>query len=294
MGRQLVPALRESFSIVAISKRLSSPFPADVVNVAHPFGSSGEYSGVLADCSAVIWLASASTPGSSVGNPLKELDENLHPFFILLSALQQHPQCELLYISTGGAIYGDVAGGLASEDLRLSPKSYYSAGKAAAEHFIAACCHQYGCRATILRPSNVYGQGQTHREGFGIIPAAFDALVSDREFTIWGSGETVRDYLNVDDFIGLCGKVLRHGMPAAVSTFNASSGKGVSVNALLLAIEKMTGRSLRRKHEPQRSVDVSRIVLDNRKTRAAFDWQPSVELDQGLKRAWQWFQNSRT
>ena len=293
MGRQLVPALRESFSIVAISKLLSSPFPADVVNVAHPFGSSGEYSGVLADCSAVVWLASTSTPGSSVGNPLKELDENLRPFFMLLSALQQHPQCELLYISTGGAIYGDVSGGRASEDLRLCPKSYYSAGKAAAEHFISAFCHQYGCRATILRPSNVYGQGQTCREGFGIIPAAFNALVNDSEFTIWGGGETVRDYLNIDDFTALCGNVLTRSMTATVSTFNASSGNAVSVDELLAAIERITGKALRRNYRQPRSIDVSRIVLDNSKTRAAFDWQPSVELDQGLERAWQWFQNNR-
>lgn len=294
IGTRLVRALHSAeFSIVAVSAHPGATFPADVEHIAYPLDTAREYSPILAGCRSVVWLASTSTPGSSAGNPLKELEENLRPFFVFLNGLQQQPQCELLYISTGGAIYGDVPGGLAAEDLRLAPKSYYSAGKAAVEHFISACCHQYGCRATILRPSNVYGRGQPYREGFGIIPAAFDALAHDHVFTIWGNGETIRDYLNIDDFISLCVKVLSRGMPAGANTFNAASGQGLTVNELLSAIERVTGKALRRNYLPLRSVDVSRVVLDDRKTREAFDWQPSVGIEDGLAKAWQWF-NSTT
>lgn len=294
MGPPLVCALHEAkCSVVAVSRHPAAAFPHDIEHIARPLATAQEYSTSLAGCAAVVWLASTTTPGSSAGDPLKELEENLRPFFVFLSALQHHPECELLYVSTGGAIYGDVAGGLAREDLVLAPKSYYSAGKGAAEHFVSACCYQYRCRATILRPSNVYGHGQPYREGFGIISAAFDTLANDRVFTIWGDGEAIRDYLNIDDFIALCVKILSGRMSNGVGVFNASRGEGVSVNELLSAIERVTGKPLRRRYLPQRSIDVSRIVLDNRKTCETFDWQPLVTLERGLVMAWQWFQANR-
>jgi UDP-glucose 4-epimerase len=254
-----------------------------------PPDSPQRYADLLRDASAVVWLACSTTPGSSAGDPLGELEGNLRPLLAFLEAWQERPECRLLFVSTGGAMYGDVAGGLAIESNARASKSYYSAGKIAAEQFISSCCQQFGGSATILRPSNVYGCGQAYRPGFGIVPTAFHALVHDLPFTVWGDGSTTRDYLDIDDFVALCVRAIDRPVPPLAHAFNASSGQGTSVHALLALIEAVTGRTLRREHLPARAVDVSRIVLDNSAARAAFDWQPAISLEHGLAKAWHWF-----
>jgi UDP-glucose 4-epimerase len=107
---------------------------------------------------------------------------------------------------------------------------------------------------------------------------------------VWGKGDLTRDYLNVADFVALCMRVLEAPMPEGTRIYNASSGRGVTINQLLGTIEHVTGQQIARVYQTQRTVDVSRIVLDNQLACNTFEWHPSVPLDQGLKEAWTWFQ----
>ena len=249
-----------------------------------------DYSNFLAGSSALVWLACASTPRTSEHNPLKEADENIRPFLTMLEALHQHPQCHLVFVSTGGAMYGDIAGdGIAREDWRIQPKSYYSAGKAALEHFASAFATQTGGRVTIIRPSNVYGPGQPYRPGFGIIPAAFHALLQQEKFPIWGDGGAVRDYLYIQDFVDLCMQILDKPPTDSPSLVHASSGIGIRLDALLDEIEGAAGRKILRDLTPDHAVDVSRVVLCNDESRKRYDWSPTTSLPEGLQRAWAWY-----
>ncbi|EQD57808.1 NAD-dependent epimerase/dehydratase, partial [mine drainage metagenome] len=137
---------------------------------------------------------------------------NLGPLLKLLQALQTQPDCHLLHVSSGGTLYGDVDHP-APESLAAHPRSYYAAGKAAAEHFIAAYAQQHSGMATVLRPSNVYGPGQTLHGGFGVIPAAMGCLLRDAPMILWGDGESLRDYLYIDDFIAACMAALQRPSP---------------------------------------------------------------------------------
>jgi len=252
------------------------------------FDSPDQFARWLPECRAVVHLASASTPGSSAGKPLHELETNLRTTLALLQALQDQPQCELLYLSSGGTLYGDAGTDPATERHIIRPKSYYGAGKAAAEHFISAWTAQFSSRATILRPSNLYGPGQTIRQGFGIVPTAFDAAMKGTPLPIWGDGSTVRDYLYIDDFIRLCLDILARPMPPGTQIMNAASGHGVSLNELLTHVETVTGKQVNRRYEPGRSVDVSRIVLAAERAHQHYGWSASTALLTGLERTWAW------
>jgi UDP-glucose 4-epimerase len=250
-------------------------------------GTDANLSAVLSRCDAVVWLASGTTPASSAGNPLLELGSNLVPLLGVLHALQATPQCHLIYVSSGGTIYGEVDHP-AEEPLAAHPRSYYAAGKAAAEHFIEAYCKQYAGRATILRPSNVYGPGQTLHGGFGVIPAAMDCLRQSKPMTLWGDGESLRDYLYIDDFVAACTTVLQQPALQGVRVFNVCSEQATSLKQLLALIEQVTGHTLQRDQRPARAVDLHRVLLDGTRIRQELGWAPHTSLHDGLQRTWQW------
>jgi UDP-glucose 4-epimerase len=250
--------------------------------------SAGELASALDGITNVIWAAGASTPASSAHRPAHEIDGNLAPLVRLLEACGTSQPVRLVYLSTGGAIYGDVEG-LATEAMTTEPKSYYSAGKAAAEAFLSAWSHVGRHDVTILRPSNVYGPGQPYRRGFGILPTAFNAILSSEPMVIRGDGEAIRDYLYIDDLVALCLRILSTDVRTQCRTFNASTSVGVSLNGLLGIVQEATGQPVPHRMEPATLFDVKRIVPDNRAATEAFGWLPATPLHDGIRNAWDAF-----
>lgn len=287
IGRRMAEAIaRSGTPVIAATRRPATFEHALVTNVVASFDAPAQFEPLLARSRAVVHAASSSTPGSTEAQP--QLDGNLRATLALIEALQACPDRRLLYLSSGGTLYGDRERA-AREDDPLRPRSYHGAGKAAAEHFIHAWATQYGGTAVVLRPSNVYGPGQQPRPGFGIIPTAYDRALRGLPLQVWGDGGTVRDYLYVDDLLDLCDRALAGDLPSGTHVFNASSGEGTALDALLDAIDRATGRPLRRDYRPARRVDIQRIVPDNGAARATFGWRPATSLEQGLQRTWQWF-----
>lgn len=243
---------------------------------------------ILPRCDTIVHLASASTPGGSAQRPSIEAEQNILPTLRLLEAMQNNPTQRLLFLSTGGAIYGSTRGNGVVEDARLSPISYYGAGKLSLETFIDSFCKQFKRSAVILRPSNLYGQNQPLRKGFGIVPTVFHAILTSHTFPIWGDGETVRDYLYLDDFIDLCiDIILDLNWAVGAKVFNVGSGQGTSLNQLLSLIESITGKNILRDYQSSRAVDVQRIVLDTTRVEHTYQWHACTSLEVGLNSCWQ-------
>ncbi len=246
---------------------------------------------LLPKCRVVVHLASDTTPGVSALQPAFEATSNLLPSLRLLEILQDYSHISLIYVSTVGAIYGDCRGGKASEDMHLSPLSYYGAGKAAFEKFIHAYTKQTGNRAVILRPSNIYGPDQPYRPGFVIIPTIFHYLFAGKTMEVWGDGETVRDYLYIDDFIDCCIRIIDERIIRnRTDIYNVGSGEGVSLNTLFGVIESISGNRVERNYQPTRAVDVNRIVLDSSRLQKDYLWKFKTDLYSGLTKAWAWHQ----
>lgn len=275
--------------VTAFSRTARGQEHQNIRNVTGAFCEPADFEPWLADCQSVVQLASSSTPGSSAGRPLYELEGNLRVTLALLEALQSHPDRNLLFCSSGGALYGNDEITPATERSKIHPHSYHGAGKAAAEHFISSWTMQFAAAATILRPSNVYGPGQAARKGFGIIPTAFNKIINDEPLEIWGDGSAVRDYLYVDDFIQLCLAIIDRPMAGGTVTLNAGSGIGTRLGELLSQIESVTGKKLRKIQKDKRHVDISRIVVDPGKAREIYGWEPRTPLTDGLKNTWNWW-----
>ncbi|RYH66118.1 MAG: NAD-dependent epimerase/dehydratase family protein [Alcaligenaceae bacterium] len=286
IGRHLANRMAlQGFDVIAATRHDTSFEHPAIRNVVASWDDRTQFGRWLPQCHAIVHAASISTPGSSTAKP--QLDGNLRATLAMIEALQDVPACRLLFLSSAGTLYGDRSEPARESD-SLRPRSYHGAGKAAAEHFIHAWAMQYGGTAVLLRPSNVYGPGQSARHGFGIIPTALDSALHGRPLSIW-NGSAVRDYLYIDDFLALCQAVLDRPFGAGSHVFNAAFSEGVALHALLDRIDAITGCPIERRHEPARVADIQKIMVDASAARSALGWSPCVSLDEGLRRTWQWF-----
>lgn len=287
IGAHLVEALcSQGVPVVAATRVPLVESRRGIRNVVDNFVDAGTFSGLLGSCKAVIHTAAHSTPGSSMATPL--LDGDLRTTLSLLEALQAHPHCRLLFLSSAGTLYGN-RDQPASEADPLRPRSYHGAGKAAAEHFIQAWASQHSGTAIILRPSNVYGDGQRARRGFAIVPTAMQCALDGTQLQVYGDGSQTRDYLHVEDLTNLCLAALEAPVPVGTHIFNAASGIATSLEQLIAGIESVSGLPVKRRHVAARPADVDTILLDPRAARETFGWSASVRLPQGLARTWDWF-----
>ena len=286
IGRHLAERLAASgVDVIAATRRPATFAHSGISNAVSVYDDVAQFRRWVPQCRAVVHAASSSTPGSSAAQP--QLDGNLRTTLALIEALQDTPSCRMLFLSSGGTLYGD-RDVPAREDDPLRPRSYHGAGKAAAEHFLHAWATQYGGTAVLLRPSNVYGPGQSARRGFGIIPTAFDCALHGKPLPIW-DGSTVRDYLYVDDLLELCAATLAHAFEPGAHVFNAAFGEGIALDKLIDRIDAATGRPIERRYESARRVDIHSITADTTAARSTFGWSPAIDLDEGLRRTWQWY-----
>lgn len=289
IGRRLCEAFADDgFDVVAATRRPVSFDDPRIRSTFGTFDTPQQFAALLEDCRLVVHAASSSTPGSSASDPLSELSANLQPTLALLDAMQHRPDVPLIYISSGGTLYGDHAMPPYSEGTLPAPRSFYGAAKASAEMFISAWASQSGGSVTILRPSNVYGPGQHSRSGFGVVPAAFGCVMAGTPFTIIGDGQSVRDYLYIDDFVAACRLSLHAPVRQGVTTFNVASGHAVPLSMLLDAIDQVTGTPLQRIHVPSRAVDVRNVTLDCSLLQKTLGWHADTDLHRGLEQTWRW------
>lgn len=288
IGRHIAESLAASGRTVLAACRSEARFDSPAIRpcIAR-FDQAGDFLPLLGERSLVIHAASSTTPGSSAAQP--QIEGNLRTTLALLEALQAQPSAHLVFLSSGGTLYGPSEHAAREHD-PLLPRSYHGAGKAAAEHFIHAWSAQFGGRATIIRPGNVYGPGQSPRSGFAAIPTAFRALLTGAEFTVYGDGGTERDFLYIDDLIELILRVIERAKAPRWDVLNAGSGRAITLGALLDAIERTAGERLRRVHKAARPVDVRRTVLDCSRA-AALGWTPQVPLEEGLAKTWAWLRD---
>ncbi|THD08753.1 epimerase [Rhodanobacter lindaniclasticus] len=289
VGRSLTRALVLKDTPVIAVNRSARGFEHPLVeSIVDELRAPEAFASLLARSRAVVHLASTSTPGTSAARPLQEVNANLHTTAALLEALQEHPEVELLYMSSGGSLYADTSGLPSDENARVHPRSYHGAAKLASEYLISAWCDQFHGKATILRPSNIYGPGQPERPGFGIIPAAFGKIRRNETLHVWGDGSVRRDYVYIDDLVRLCNMVLDTPMPEGPSIFNACSGISVSLNELFDVMEAATGQTLHRSYDAGRAVDASCIAMSAAHAASIYGWHHLTPLKEGLAQTWEW------
>ena len=187
----------------------------------------------------------------------------------------------ILFLSSGGAVYGAPQYVPIDERHPLNPISSYGVTKVAAEQYLRIYEANHGFRVTIVRPSNPYGPGQATSRQVGAVTTFLAAALSGSPVTVWGNGSVVRDYVYISDVVAL---LLAAAEREAVGTYNCGSGVGVSLAELIGIVEEVTARKLSTTHATARPFDPQAVILDSSSARQVFGWLPKVDLQQGMER----------
>ena len=244
---------------------------------------------VLPECKTVIHLASSTTPGSSSRQPALEADKNITPRLRFLDILQGYENVHIIFIYSGGTLYGNPESTPVNEIHPLNPLSFHGVEKVAVETFLRTFSTLPEKNTTIVRPSNVYVPGQPLRSGFGVIRTMLEHVLRETVMEIWGDGASVRDFLYIDDMISALIRLI--DFPYDNNTYNVESGIGYSLNQLKKIIEPICGKKLSTIYRPTRKTDVKTIVLDSSFLNKAAKWHPATPLEQGIELTWKWLKN---
>jgi UDP-glucose 4-epimerase len=242
---------------------------------------------IISGINVCVYLHSSSIPQSSYNQPILELELNERPLLNLLPILLEN-QVQLIYFSSGGAIYGEIKQGQAKENHPLSPKSPYGVGKQISEAWIRWYQNQ-GLKALIVRPSTIYGIGQGLRPGQGVIYAMLKSAYLNLEFELQGGGQPIKDFLYLDDLVDFVHIALRQ---RATGTFNVGSGIARSLKAVLHAVEETIGKKIRCKEVEVHPSDVQRMCLDASKA-VGLGWGPTTSLEKGIRSIWEELKNTK-
>lgn len=280
----LKPLLGRGYRVRVYSRR-GRPEERAVPGVEYLAGDISDHERLrqaLAGASLVAHLADASLPQTAEADPQTAVLANLAAAFNVLTLCAESGVRRLLYCSSGGTIYGTPGTLPVPETALPAPISSYGLIKHAVESAIRFFCLRHGLEHVILRPSNVYGPGQSPFRPQGLIAVAVLRALRGERVTVYGDGSVIRDYLYIDDFADFFLRCLEGG-PTGV-TVNVGSGEGRSIREVLELIGRQTGEPMRIESLPARDFDVPANFLDIGLARSVFGWEPRIGLEEGLRR----------
>lgn len=249
------------------------------------FADSVSVAESLVDIDIVVHLISTTVPATANLDPLADINGNLLSTVRLLQQMRDLGVSRLVFISSGGTVYGNAKSVPIPEEHERNPLSSYGIVKVAIENYIAMFGMQHGLKSLVLRVSNPYGPRQGHLGIQGVIPTFFQRIIAGDEIRIWGDGSIVRDYIYISDLISFIVQSINNDLEGI---YNVGSGRGVSLRDALSLVEEISGIPAKIKFLPPRGFDVERVVLDISKARQKLDWAPAVSLREGCERYWKW------
>lgn len=177
-----------------------------------------------------------------------------------LCYLLKDTDCRLIFLSSGGTVYGNQEVQPIKEDAVPVPINHYGNLKLCIENTIRTFNFQSKRNMLVARISNPYGPGQNYLKGVGFIDAALKRAIHGETIEVWGDGDVVRDYIYIDDVCRMLYDLVHyHGK---YEVFNLSSNTGTSQNDVLKIIKEIIPE-VHIKYTEARSVDAKKIILDN-------------------------------
>ena len=292
IGSHLVDRLvREGHSVHVFDRqpeRYRKPL-AGVVYHIQDFGNRAFLASVLPHMDMVFHLVSTTVPKTSNDDPVFDVMSNVIETVSLLEQCVKAKVKKVVFISSGGAVYGTPTALPVAEDSPEKPESSYGITKLAIEKYLGLFHRLYGLNYVILRPSNPYGERQNPDGDQGVIAVFLGKIAKGEAIDVWGDGGNVKDFIYIGDLIDGVYKAAFRDTVHRV--FNIGSGTGHSVNDIVRMITEKVGRPVSVNYLPKGRFDVSRICLDITRARKELGWEPRISLDEGLHRTWEFVRN---
>ena len=293
IGSNLVDALLARGDAVAVVDDLSTGRRA---NLDEALGAGAELAELdIRDAAALAALVAERRPQTifhlaaqidvrkSLEDPAFDAAINVGGTANVLEAARGAGTARIVFVSTGGAIYGEGEGQRLplDESAPIAPLSAYGQSKFAAEGYLALYERLYGLSGMSLRLGNVYGPRQDPLGEAGVIAIFCGLLRSGGRPTVFGDGTQTRDYLYVGDVVAAA---LAAAGSEATGPINIGTGRETSVLELADALARLgAAESFEPEFAPPRAGEVQRITLDASRAERELAWHPQTDLDEGLR-----------
>jgi UDP-glucose 4-epimerase len=224
----------------------------------------------------------------SVADPMRDARTNVLGLLNLLECARRHGTARVVYISSGGVVYGEPGKVPTDETHPLLPLSPYGVTKLTGEQYLHYYARVHGLRYAALRYSNVYGPRQSPHGEAGVVAIFGSRILAGEPITIFGDGTQERDYVYVGDVAEANWRASTRDLPALADlrsrAWNIGTGWGTSVNELARRLMALAGTEVEIQKAPARTGELYRSVLDASRAASDLDWRPAVTLDEGLGR----------
>ncbi len=226
----------------------------------------------------------------SVAQPLFDADVNILGSINLIECAREFSVKHFVYISSGGAAYGEPERVPCVETDPINPICQYGASKHTVEHYLYMYHYNYGMNYTVLRYPNVFGPRQDPHGEAGVVAIFTGKMLLGEPVTINGDGEQTRDYV----FVGECAyaNYLAVTVDHASGIYNLGWGRPTSVNQIFTGLAEVTEYKLPANYGPAKVGETRHIYLDASKAKRELGWAPTRTLEEGLKETVEYFRTS--
>jgi len=263
--------------------------PAEVLFIQGDIGDTPLLRRTLVDqgIETIYHVAWASIHETSIKDPVRDIETSLVPSVGLLEASREAGVKRIVYVSSGGTVYGIPQSLPIPEEHSTHPISGYGITKLAVENYLRMYAHLYGVQSVILRPSVAYGPRQNPRRRQSAVTVFIHRALHGEPIIIWGDGEVLRDYIYVDDLTSAL--VASAAVPlSSPAVFNLAGPAAYTLNQVIQEIERTLAVRIEVRYEPGRRFDVPLLKLDTRAAVRALNWKPVTDLAEGIERTAMW------
>jgi UDP-glucose 4-epimerase len=265
-------------------------FPDDLPGVEWHQGNFAEPGSVAAGIQGfdiVFHLIHATMPQPANLDMAGDLQNNVVPSIALLDLCRRFAVKRVIFVSSGGTVYGCPQQIPTPETAPTLPICAYGISKLAIEKYLALYEYLHDLDYRVLRIANPFGPFQTTLKDQGVIAALIARGLNGKPIEIWGDGSVVRDFVFVDDVVEALRKAAMDHR-GGERIFNIGSGKGRSLREVIRAIEDRLGTGLRIAWKPGRPIDVPVSVVAIDRAREGLDWVPTTSFESGLEQTIEW------
>lgn len=226
----------------------------------------------------------------SVAQPLFDADVNILGSINLIECAREFNVRHFVYISTGGAVYGEPEALPCDEMHPINPICQYGASKHTVEHYLYMYNVNYGLQYTVLRYPNVFGPRQDPHGEAGVVAIFTGKMLDNEQVTIYGDGEQTRDFVFVRD----CARanLLAVTVDHAPGIYNIGWGRPTSINEIFTNLAKITSYTHPVSYGPAKVGETRHIYLDASKANRDLGWSATLSLEEGLRETVEYFRTS--
>lgn len=265
-------------------------FPQDIVGVEWRQGDFCDTAAVesaVASCDTVFHLVHTYMPQSADLNMAEDARQNVVSSLALLEICRKLKVRRIVFVSSGGIVYGPSAQVPTPETAATDPISAYGISKLTIEKYLRLYEHHHGLSFRVLRVANLFGPFQLPGKNQGVIAALISCALHNQEFQIWGDGSAIRDYVYVDDVVDAL--LLAAADESEQRIFNIGSGQGRDLRDVIVAIEAQLGVKLAVRRTEGRLIDVPVSVLAIDRARDVLGWRPRTRFEVGIEQTLAWW-----